>query len=99
MDRCNNLSTMADGFRKPKMVKYVKQTEQYVLPLLDVVREVPAWNNAAWLTSVHITQKGNRVVCLSIKPKEYRARGAHYKAHLASNKKLFRRLRAKEECL
>ena len=31
------------------MVKYVKQTEQFVLPLLDVVREVPAWNNAAWL--------------------------------------------------
>lgn len=49
MDRCNNLSTMADGFKKPKMVKYVKQTEQYVLPLLDVVREVPEWNNAAWL--------------------------------------------------
>ena len=49
MDRCNNLSTMADGFRKPKMVKYVRETEQYVLPLLDVVKEVPAWNNAAWL--------------------------------------------------
>lgn len=49
MDRCNNLSTMADGFDKPKMVKYVKQTEEYVLPLLDVVKEVPAWNNAAWL--------------------------------------------------
>ena len=49
MDRCNNLSTMADGFKKPKMVKYVKLTEQYVLPLLDTVKEVPAWNNAAWL--------------------------------------------------
>ena len=49
MDRCNNLSTMAEGFKKPKMVKYVKQTEQYILPLLDVVKEVPAWNNAAWL--------------------------------------------------
>ena len=49
MDRCNNLSTMADGFKKPKMVKYVRETEQYVLPLLDVVKEVPAWNNAAWL--------------------------------------------------
>jgi len=49
MDRCNNLSTMAEGFKKPKMVKYVKQTEEYVLPLLDVVKEVPAWNNAAWL--------------------------------------------------
>ncbi len=49
MDRCNNLSTMADGFKKPKMVKYVKQTEKHVLPLLNVVKEVPAWNNAAWL--------------------------------------------------
>lgn len=49
MDRCNNLSTMADGFSKPKMEKYVKQTEQYVLPLLDAVKAVPAWNNAAWL--------------------------------------------------
>ena len=49
LDRCNNLSTMADGFKKPKMVKYVKQTEKHVLPLLNVVKEVPAWNNAAWL--------------------------------------------------
>ena len=49
MDRCNNLSTMADGFSKPKMVKYVKQTEEYVLPLLTVVKNVPEWNNAAWL--------------------------------------------------
>ena len=49
MDRCNNLSTMADGFDRPKMAEYVKQTEEYVMPLLDVVKEVPAWNNAAWL--------------------------------------------------
>ena len=49
MDRCNNLSTMATGFSDRKMVKYVKQTEEYVLPLLDVVKGVPEWNNAAWL--------------------------------------------------
>lgn len=49
MDRCHNLSTMAEGFKRPKMVKYVKQTEEYVIPLLDVVKAVPAWNNAAWL--------------------------------------------------
>ena len=49
MDRCNNLSSMATGFTKEKMVKYVKQTEEYVIPLLDVVKEVPEWNNAAWL--------------------------------------------------
>lgn len=49
MDRCNNLSTMADGFKRSKMEKYVKQTEEYVLPLLDVVKNAPEWNNAAWL--------------------------------------------------
>ena len=49
LDRCNNLSTMADGFTKPKMIQYVKETEKYILPLLDVVKEVPEWNNAAWL--------------------------------------------------
>ena len=49
MDRCNNLSSMATGFTKEKMVKYVKQTEEYVIPLLDMVKEVPEWNNAAWL--------------------------------------------------
>ena len=49
LDRCNNLSSMAAGFSRAKMVKYVKQTEQYVLPLLNVVKAVPEWNNAAWL--------------------------------------------------
>lgn len=55
MDRCNNLSTMAEGFGKPKMAEYVKQTEEYVLPLLHVVKAVPAWNNAAWLLRYQMT--------------------------------------------
>ena len=49
MDRCNNLSSMATAFSREKMAKYVKQTEEYVVPLLDVVKAVPEWNNAAWL--------------------------------------------------
>ena len=49
LDRCNNLSSMASGFKKEKMEKYVNQTDQYVVPLLDVVKAVPEWNNAAWL--------------------------------------------------
>ena len=55
IDRCNNLSCMADGFDRPKMRKYVLQTEKYVLPLLDVIRDVPAYNNAAWLLRYQIT--------------------------------------------
>ena len=49
LDRCNNLSSMAAGFTKEKMSKYVKQTEEYVFPLLEVVKAVPEWNDAAWL--------------------------------------------------
>ena len=54
IDRCNNLACMADGFPKAKMRTYVVQTEKYVLPLLDVVREVPDYNNAAWLLRYQI---------------------------------------------
>ncbi len=49
MDRCNNLACMADGFSRKKMASYVIQTEQYVLPLLDVIKAVPEYNNASWL--------------------------------------------------
>ena len=45
---------MADGFTKSKMETYVLQTEQYVFPLLDVIKEVPEYNNAAWLLRYQI---------------------------------------------
>ena len=54
IDRCNNLACMADGFTKKKMKTYVVETEKYVLPLLDVIKEVPAYNNAAWLLRYQI---------------------------------------------
>ena len=49
LDRCNNLSCMADGFSRRKMATYVTETETFVLPLLEVIKAVPAYNNAAWL--------------------------------------------------
>lgn len=55
IDRCNNLSCMADGFDRKKMAQYVTQTEQYVLPLLETVKAVPAWNSAAWLLRYQMT--------------------------------------------
>ncbi len=54
IDRCNNLACMADGFPKKKMKTYVVQTEHYVLPLLDVIKEVPEYNSAAWLLRYQI---------------------------------------------
>ena len=55
IDRCNNLSCMADGFTRQKMASYVVQTEKYILPLLDIVKAVPRWNNAAWLLRYQMT--------------------------------------------
>ncbi len=55
IDRCNNLSCMADGFSREKMASYVVQTEKYILPLLDVVKAEPKWNNAAWLLQYQMT--------------------------------------------
>ena len=55
IDRCNNLSCMSMGFTRRKMATYVEQTEQYVIPLLAVVKNEPKWNSAAWLLQYQIT--------------------------------------------
>lgn len=39
LDRCNNLSTMASGFTRNKMKEYILETEKYVMPLLDIMKE------------------------------------------------------------
>lgn len=52
IDRINNLSNMAMGFTHEKMVEYVNETEQYIVPLLRIIKDsAPEWNNAAWLLS------------------------------------------------
>jgi len=55
IDRVNNLSQMATGFTHDKMVRYVVETENYIVPLLTVVKNrSPEWNNAAWLLRYHL---------------------------------------------
>lgn len=50
IDRCNNVSTMATGFKPSKMVEYIEETEEYVLPLLDDVKhEYDDYYDAAFL--------------------------------------------------
>ena len=49
IERCCELSTMAGGLSREKMIERVKQAEKYALPLLDAVKQAPAWNDAAWL--------------------------------------------------
>lgn len=49
IDRCNNLSLMATGFDRDKMVMYITETESYVFPLVEVIKGTPAYNDAAFL--------------------------------------------------
>ena len=49
LDRVNNLSGMADGFRYDRLARYTKETDRYYPALLDVIKKVPEWNNAWWL--------------------------------------------------
>lgn len=39
LDRCNNLSTMMLGFSREKILEYVDETQEYVLPLLDHIKK------------------------------------------------------------
>ena len=54
LDRCNNLSGMAAGFSVERMRDYIEETERYYPTLLDVIKEQPEYNNAAWLLSYQI---------------------------------------------
>ena len=51
LDRCNNLSGMAAGFSVERMRDYIEETERYYPTLLDVIKDQPEYNNAAWLLS------------------------------------------------
>ncbi len=54
IDRCNNLSSMSMGFSDEKIAEYVKETETYYPELLQIVKQCPEYNNAAWLLEYQI---------------------------------------------
>lgn len=54
IDRCNNVSGMAIGFKPDRMKKYIRETEEWYPRLLRTVKAVPEYNNAAWLLSYQI---------------------------------------------
>ena len=49
LDRVNNVAGMADAFSREKMIEYTEETDRYYPALLDVIKKVPAWNDAWWL--------------------------------------------------
>ncbi|MDO4977480.1 MAG: hypothetical protein Q4E53_09490 [Eubacteriales bacterium] len=55
LDRCNNISSMADGFTPKKMKKYANETEQYVYPLIDqALQNFPEIETQLFLIRYHM---------------------------------------------
>lgn len=61
-DRCHNLSCMASGFSRDKMAAYVRETEEYLLPLLDALpRRWPQHDGPAWALQYQMLSLMNAV--------------------------------------
>lgn len=55
LDRCNNLSTMAASFTVERMARYISETEENILPLLDEIKSrYLEWSDAAFLLKYQI---------------------------------------------
>ena len=55
IDRCNNVSTMADTFSREKMIEYIRETEEYIFPLLtELKNQYPEYSELSFLTKYHM---------------------------------------------
>jgi len=55
IDRCNNVSTMAGSFKRERIIAYIEETEEYVLPLTEVIKNnYPQYRDLAFLVKYHI---------------------------------------------
>lgn len=55
LDRCNNVSGMSAAFSKKKLVEYIKETENYVYPLIQNAKmEYPMYSNQLFLVKYHM---------------------------------------------
>lgn len=49
LDRVNNVAGMADAYGRDWMIRYTRETDKYYPKLLEALKNVPEYNNAAWL--------------------------------------------------
>lgn len=55
IDRCNNISTMASAFGRKKVIRYIKETETYVMPLVEHARKtIPEYVDAIFVLKYHM---------------------------------------------
>ncbi|MGN0166290.1 MAG: hypothetical protein ACI39R_08925 [Lachnospiraceae bacterium] len=54
IDRCNNIASMAAAFTPEHMISYIYETENYVLPLLEDLKENGKYNKITFVLEYHM---------------------------------------------
>lgn len=54
LSRCSNLATMNTVTDKKHRKRCIRETERYYGNMLAVIKQIPKWNNAAWLLGYQI---------------------------------------------
>ena len=55
LDRCQNISSMANCFTDAHMAEYIKETQEYIHPLIEKARnEYPCYSNQLFLIKYHM---------------------------------------------
>ncbi len=55
LDRCNNISSMATSFTDEKMAEYIKETQEYIDPMMEKVKhDYPEYSNQFFLIRYHM---------------------------------------------
>lgn len=56
IDRCNNISGMAAAFSKEKMMRYIKETQDWFYPMMQQAsKDFPMYSNQIFLIQYHMT--------------------------------------------
>lgn len=64
IDRCNNVSTMAGVFPREKLISYVEETEEFVIPLTEVLKDMPEYTDMTFVIKYQIISLVEAVKCL-----------------------------------
>ena len=55
LDRCNNISSMATSFSDNRIADYIKETQEYINPLMETARnKYPEYSNPLFLIRYHM---------------------------------------------
>ena len=69
LDRCNNISTMVGVFSRERMLEYVQETEQYIMPLTIILKnQYPEYSDAAFLIKYHMISVLEIEKCMLVNP-------------------------------